>query len=56
MQGEMSLYRTEKHTVFHPSNQTGKQLLFTLTTQTKHASTVCDQNVEDLGVKKVLTS
>jgi len=56
MQGEMSLYRTQKHAVFFQSNQTAKQQLFTLTSHTKYASTVCDPNVEDLGVKKVLTS
>lgn len=53
--GETSLYRTEKHTVFHQNDQSGQQQLFTLTTHTKHANAVCDQNV-DLGVKKVLTS
>jgi hypothetical protein len=56
MQGEMSLYRTQKHAVFFQSNQTAKQQLFTLTSQTNYANTMCNPNVEKIDIKKVLTS
>lgn len=51
MQRGTSLYHTEN--TLYSVRETNQ--LFVLTTRTKYANTVCDQNAEDLGVKTVLT-